>query len=108
MPVGILQGDQARSDYVMPEVMKMYGVTGWRRGAALAEAHGVPISSHLWPEVSAQLLSTTPLAHWLEYADWWNPILAEPLLVERGLALPAESPGSGVSWNEQAISKYLA
>jgi mandelate racemase len=96
------------SDYVMPEVMKMYGVTGWRRGAALAEAQGVPISSHLWPEVSAQLLSASPLAHWLEYADWWSPILAEPLRVERGFALPSEAPGSGVTWNEPAVAKFLA
>jgi mandelate racemase len=100
--------DAHASDYVMPEVMKMYGVTGWRRGAAMAEAQGVPISSHLWPEVSAQLLSATPLAHWLEYADWWSPILAEPLRVERGLALPSQSPGSGVEWNEQAVAKFLA
>ena len=96
------------SDYVMPEVMKMGGVTGWCRAAALAAAQAVPISSHLWPEVSAQLLSATPLAHWLEYADWWNPILAESLRVEQGLALPSETPGSGVSWNEQAVTKYLA
>jgi mandelate racemase len=100
--------DAHASDYVMPEVMKMYGVTGWRRGAAMAEAKGVPISSHLWPEISAQLLSATPLAHWLEYANWWNPILAEPLRVERGLALPSESPGSGVAWNEPAVGKFLA
>jgi len=100
--------DARASDYVMPEVMKMYGVTGWRRGAAMAEAQGVPLSSHLWPEVSAQLLSASPLAHWLEYANWWNPIVAEPLRVEGGLALPSESPGSGVAWNEQAVSKYLA
>ena len=100
--------DAHASDYVMPEVMKMYGVTGWRRGAAMAEAQGVPISSHLWPEVSAQLLSASPLAHWLEYANWWNPIVAEPLVVERGMALPSEAPGSGVAWNEQAVGKYLA
>ncbi len=108
-PLDMRHSLEARgSDYVMPEVMKMYGVTGWRRAAALAEAAGIPISSHLWPEISAQLLSATPLAHWLEYADWWNPILAEPLRVEKGLALPSETPGSGVSWNEQAVSKYLA
>ena len=60
------------------------------------------------PEISAQLLSATPMAHWLEYANWWNPIVAEPLRVERGWALPSESPGSGVEWNEQAVSKYSA
>ena len=46
----------AASDYVMPDVMKIGGVTGWLRGAALADAHGLRVSSHLWPEMSAHLL----------------------------------------------------
>ena len=96
------------SDFIMPEVMKMGGVTGWQRAAAIAEAHAIRVSNHLWPEVSAHLLSATPMAHWLEYADWWNPILAEPLSVERGLAMPAESPGSGIEWNEPAIANCMA
>ena len=95
------------SDYVMPEVMKMGGVTGWLRGVALAEAHGIPVSTHLWPEVSAQLLCATSAAHWLEYADWWNGIVAEPLRVERGMAMPEGVTGTGVAWNEAAIAKLL-
>jgi mandelate racemase len=96
------------SDFVMLEVMKIGGVTGWHRGAAIAEAHNLRVSSHLWPEISAQLLSTTPASHWLEYADWWNPVIAEPLQIEKGLAVPSTLPGTGVSWNEEAVRKYLA
>lgn len=48
--------DAGASDYVMPDVMKIGGVTGWLRGAAIAHAHGVRVSSHLWPELSARLL----------------------------------------------------
>jgi mandelate racemase len=96
------------SDYVMFDAMKIGGVTGWLRAAALAETHSIPVSSHLWPEISAQLLCTTPMAHWLEYADWWNPILAEPLRVENGMALPQAAVGTGVEWNEQAIGRYIA
>ena len=44
------------------------------------------MSSHLWPEISAQLLSVTPTAHWLEYADWWNAVVKEPLTVKDGFA----------------------
>src|SRR5262249_9412839 len=88
------------SDLVMPDVMKIGGVTGWLRAAALAHAKGVPVSSHLWPEVSARLLCCTPTAHWLEYADWWNPILAEPLRVEKGTAIVDDAVGTGVEWNE--------
>jgi mandelate racemase len=96
------------SDYVMPDVMKIGGVTGWLRAAALAHAHGLPVSSHLWPEVSARLLCCTPTAHWLEYADWWNPVLKEPLRVEGGMAVIDDAPGSGVEWNEDAVGRFAA
>ncbi|HEX7559626.1 MAG TPA: enolase C-terminal domain-like protein, partial [Usitatibacter sp.] len=52
-------------DYVMPDLERIGGVTGWQRAAALAQAHGIEMSSHLFPEVSAHLLAVTPTAHWL-------------------------------------------
>jgi mandelate racemase len=108
-PLDVRQAIQARaSDFVMLEAMKMGGVTGWRRGAALAEAHGIRVSSHLWPEISAHLLCTTPMSHWLEYADWWNAVLQNPLQIDAGFAIPSNEPGSGVRWNEAFVSKYLA
>lgn len=100
--------DAGASDLVMPDVMKIGGVTGWQRAAALAATRGVRVSNHLWPEISAQLLSATPTAHWLEYADWWNPILAEPLQLLQGDAHPSQAPGSGVSWNESAVERFAA
>jgi mandelate racemase len=98
--------DAHASDYMMPDVMKIGGVSGWMRAAALATPRSIPLSSHLWPEISAQLLCATPTAHWLEYADWWNPIIAEPLRVEAGNAVVEGALGSGVSWNEEAIARY--
>ena len=47
-------------DYVMPDLERIGGVTGWLRAAALAEAHRIEMSSHLFPEVSAHLLAATP------------------------------------------------
>jgi mandelate racemase len=96
------------SDYMMPDVMKIGGVTGWMRAAALGEVHGIRLSNHLWPEISAQLLCATPTAHWLEYADWWNPVIAEPLRIEKGLTSLTGITGSGVEWNEDAVSRYSA
>jgi mandelate racemase len=100
--------DAGASDLVMPDVMKIGGVTGWLRAAALAHAKGIQVSSHLWPELSARLLCCTPTAHWLEYADWWNPIVAEPLHVERGMAIVDDAIGSGVEWNEDAVRRFAA
>jgi len=96
------------SDFLMPDVMKIGGVSGWLRAAALAHAKGMRLSNHLWPEISARLLCCTPTAHWLEYADWWNPILAEPLRIEKGMAIIDDAYGTGVEWNEDAVSRFSA
>ena len=100
--------DAHATDYLMLDVMKIGGVTGWMSAASLAQVYQLPVSSHLWPEVSAQLLSVTPTAHWLEYADWWNPILSQPLQIEHGMTVPQRNPGSGVEWNEEGISRCAA
>ncbi len=108
-PQDMRQAIEARaSDYVMPDVMKIGGVTGWLRATALAEAHSIPVSNHLWPELSAQLMCATPTAHYLEYADWWNPIVAEPLQVANGMASVDGAIGGGVDWNEAAVARLAA
>jgi mandelate racemase len=100
--------DAQASDYMMPDVMKIGGVTGWMRAAAMAQSKNIRISNHLWPEISTQLLCATPTAHWLEYADWWNPILREPMRIEDGMARVDGATGTGVDWNESAVERYLA
>ena len=94
------------SDYAMADAMKIGGVTGWLRAAALAESAGLPLSSHLFPEISAHLLAITPTSHWLEYVDWANPILEEPLRVDGGHASVPDAPGIGLSWDEEAVRRY--
>jgi mandelate racemase len=96
------------SDYMMADAMKIGGVTGWVEAASLAASHAIPLSSHLWPELSAQLLSVTPTAHWLEYCDWWNPVQREPLRIENGMTRVEGVAGSGVEWDEQAVTRYAA
>jgi mandelate racemase len=93
-------------DYVMPDAERIGGVTGWMRAAALAQGAGMEMSSHLFPEVSAHLLCATPTCHWLEYVDWADPILEEPVKLKDGHVLVPEAPGIGVKWNEKAVEKY--
>ena len=95
-------------EHVMPDVMKCGGVTGWLAVSATAQVYGSAVSSHLWPEVSAQLLTATPTARWLEYADWWNPILKSPLRLRDGLADLDGVLASGVEFDDEAIRKYAA
>ncbi|HZM37296.1 MAG TPA: enolase C-terminal domain-like protein [Burkholderiales bacterium] len=90
-------------DYAMPDAQRIGGVTGWMRAAALAQAAGMEMSSHLFPEISAHLLAATPTCHWLEFVDWAGPILQEPMRVKEGMV----TPPAQLSWDEKAVQKHL-
>jgi mandelate racemase len=94
-------------DYVMPDAQRIGGVTGWVRAAALAQGAGMEMSSHLFPEVSCHLLAVTPTCHWLEYVDWADAILEEPLRLKDGRVLIPERPGIGMRWDEKAVKRFL-
>jgi mandelate racemase len=98
--------DTGACDWVMPDLERIGGVTGWQQAAGLAAGRGIAMSSHLYPEVSAHLLNVTPTAHWLEYVDWAAPLLAEPLRIVDGMAIVAEGPGNGLVWDEGAVARF--
>ena len=98
--------DRNACDYVMPDLERIGGVSGWRQAAAIANARRIPMSSHLFPEVSAHLLAATPTAHWLEYVDWANAIVQEPLRIVDGHAIVPARPGNGMVWDEAAVARF--
>ena len=93
-------------DYVMPDLMRIGGVTGWLRAAAIAGAAGIPMSTHLYPEVAAHLMRVTETAHWLEWQDWADPLLKEPFKLENGYLIIPDKPGNGIEWDEDAIKHH--
>jgi len=93
-------------DLVMPDLMRIGGVTGWQRAAAIAEVAGIPVSSHLYPELSGHLLRVTPTRHWLEWQDWAHPVLARPFEVRSGQLHLPDVPGNGLEWDEDAVARY--
>jgi mandelate racemase len=94
------------SDFIMPDLMKVGGVTGWLRVAGQAEAASIPMSSHLFAEASAHVLAVTPTAHWIEYLDLARTIVAEPVEIVDG-TITARGHGLGLAWNEAAVAKHL-
>jgi mandelate racemase len=94
-------------DYGMPDAMKIGGVTGWMRAAALAEPAGLPLTSHVFPEVSVHLLAASPTGHRLEYLDHAGPILQKPIRIEEGQIRVPDGPGIGIEWDERAVERSL-
>jgi mandelate racemase len=98
--------DANACDYVMPDLERIGGVTGFMRAAALAAQRNIRMSSHLYPEASAHLLAATPTCHFLEYMDWADKIVREPLQIVDGHAVIPDRPGSGVVWDASAVQRY--
>jgi mandelate racemase len=106
-PADLLRALQADAcDLVMPDVARIGGVTGWMQAAGVAKAHGIPMSSHLMPEISAQLLAATPTCHYLEYVDWTDAIAAQPVKIVEGCWPMDETPGSGLAWDDAAVERH--
>ena len=93
-------------DMVMPDLMRIGGVTGWMRAAAIAEQYSISVSSHLMPEISAHLMLATPNCGWLEWTDWLEPILKDPFSVHDGEVIVPNKPGVGFDWDEDALGRY--
>src|SRR5215472_10691817 len=77
-------------DLVMPDLMRIGGVTGWLQAAAVADVAGLPMSSHLYPEVSG------------------HPVLARPFEARSGQLHLPDVPGNGLEWDENAVAHYAA
>jgi mandelate racemase len=97
---------QGAADYVMPDLERIGGVTGWRQAAEIAAVNHLPMSSHLYPEVSAHLLAATPTCHFLEYVDWADVLVREPLVIKDGEALVPQRPGNGMVWDDDAVEHF--
>ena len=93
-------------DFVMPDFMRIGGGTGWLKAAAIAGTAGVPMSTHLYPEVAAHMMRVTETAHWLEWQDWADPVLQAPYAVKDGQLHITDTPGTGLEWNEDAVTAH--
>lgn len=105
--VGARAIEMGACDYVMPDLLRIGGVTGWMRLARVAEVKGVPFSSHLSPDFSAHMLAATPTQHWLEYMNWGQDLQRDPLVPDKGFVRPSTKPGAGIEFNEKAIAKCV-
>ena len=99
---------QKACDLVMPDFMRIGGVTGWMRSAAIAGAAGIPVSTHLYPEVAAHVMRVTETAHWLEWQNWSEPVHQSPYAIKNGQLEIPDAPGIGLEWDEEFIAAHLA
>jgi L-alanine-DL-glutamate epimerase-like enolase superfamily enzyme len=106
-PVSLLRLLQARAvDYLMVDMCRMGGITQFRKAAALAESFGVPVASHLMPEVFAHCIAAIPNGLIVEWMEWSSAMFDGLPSLSDGFLQLSERPGHGLTWNEAALTKW--
>ena len=91
------------ADILMPDLQRVGGVSEFVRVCHMAESYDVPVSSHLFPETSLQILGGVSNSIYLEYMPWFSQLYNETIEFDGGDALVPERPGWGFTFNKEAI-----
>lgn len=94
------------TDYVMPDLMRMAGVTEMMKALHLCEAYNAKVTPHLFMEHSAHLAAACPNVVWQEYQPWWQPIIEQPIDLVNGCIQLSDRPGFGFSVSPKALADY--
>jgi L-alanine-DL-glutamate epimerase-like enolase superfamily enzyme len=100
--------EQKSADVLMPDLQRVGGVTEFLRVAHMADAFDVPVSSHLFPEMSIQVLAALGNATWLEHMAWFAPLYDGGLAVEDGFVPVPQGPGWGLALDPRALERFAA
>ena len=93
------------ADILMPDLQRVGGVSEFMRVGHMAESHDVPVSSHLFPETSIQVLGALSNAIYLEYMPWFSELYREQLEFDGGDAIVPERPGWGFTFNMDYVER---
>ena len=93
------------ADVLMPDLQRVGGVSEFMRVGHMAESFDVPVSSHLFPETSIQVLGALANANYLEFMPWFSDLYNEKLAFDNGDAMVPERPGFGFTFNLDYIAR---
>lgn len=92
------------ADVLMPDLQRVGGVSEFMRVGHMAESHDVPVSSHLFPETSLQVLGALSNTIYLEYMPWFSKLYNEEIEFDDGYAIVPERSGFGFTFNQDYIA----
>ena len=95
-------------DIVMVDILRAGGVTQWMKIAAMAEAHNLPIVSHVMPEVLCHVVAACPNGLTVEYMPWMLRLFEETPAVEGGELVLPQKPGLGLAFDTKEVARLKA
>ena len=98
--------DARAVDVLILDLARVGGVTPWRKIAALAQAHRIPVCGHVVPEIQVHLLCAVPNGYLVEYVPRSAGILKSMPRLERGELVAPQKPGLGLELDDAAVRRY--
>lgn len=93
--------------YPEPDASNCGGITPWTKVAAMAEARGLPVTSHGINDIHVHLLAAVPDASYLEVHGFGlERFMAEPLRIREGIARAPDRLGHGLDLDFAALEKH--
>ena len=93
-------------DIVMIDLLRVGGITQFRKVAGMAEAFNLPVVSHLVPEIQVHNIAAIPNGLTVEYMPWTLMLYEETPVIEDGEIVVPDKPGLGLKFSEDAIRQY--
>ncbi|MEI7548831.1 MAG: mandelate racemase/muconate lactonizing enzyme family protein, partial [Actinomycetota bacterium] len=93
--------------YPEPDVTNCGGMTVFRKIAAVAEAHNLPVTSHGVHDLTVHLLAAAPNRTFMEAHGFsLDRYIAHPMSVVDGFTMAPERPGHGVELDWSALERH--
>ena len=94
------------ADVLMPDLQRIGGYTEFRRAAAAAASHHVPVSSHFFTEYSLALAGSLSNCISVEHVDWFAPLFREQVELSDGRLVVPDRPGHGFTFDVDVVDHY--
>ena len=90
----------------MPDLQRIGGLSEFRRASALASAHHVPVSTHIFTEQSICLAAADSNCLSVEHMPWFTRLFNEDMEIVNGELTVPQRPGIGFTFDQDAIKHF--
>jgi mandelate racemase len=87
----------------MPDFMRIGGVSGWLKAAAIAGGSWHPDVHAPLPRGGRARDARHRNRALVEWQDWADPVLQKPYEISDGMLHIPDVPGVGIEWDEEAV-----
>jgi L-alanine-DL-glutamate epimerase-like enolase superfamily enzyme len=98
--------EKKAADILMPDLARVGGITEFLKVAHMAEACDVPVTPHIFPEESMQLVGAIPNAIYVECMRWFSPLYREKMLLKDGRMVLPQRPGIAFTFDPEVVERY--